>query len=90
MIQKPVIAEPPEAKKHPSEVLHRLVCLLRLSTWQKYQVIMNVDLIYCGKNPLYAPLNSQTYPVYLLTLAYSKGHSIKLLADPPQKPAKST
>ena len=37
-------------------------------------------------NPLYSPLTSQLYPVYLLTLTYSNGHSSIALVIPEQTP----
>ena len=51
---------------------------------------MNVDLGYNVEKPLKTSFRTHFYPVYILTFAYSKGHSIKLLTVPESKPPAKT
>jgi hypothetical protein len=51
---------------------------------------MKVDLGYYVENPLKICFMFQAYPVYPLTFAYSKGHSIRDRTVPENIPAAGT
>ncbi len=51
------------------------VCLLNVSKIEKKAINRPVDRAYKTQNPVYPSANFHYCPVYLLTFAYSNGHS---------------
>ena len=73
--QNATIAAVPLAKNCPTLVEKTLVWRRRESSIMKYEFISPKVRMYSTLNPVY-PLDSfHVYPVYLLTFAYSNGHS---------------